>query len=112
MGPSNLEKESSPALRLGECLQEIFILTVIVGFIEPLRSHSHADCAGREVVDVSPDHRRNVKAVIGTIQMEGFFGTTVIQRDIETARHRHEELLEDLVGVAGPMGATRDIVKV
>jgi hypothetical protein len=76
------------------------------------RSKTETYRARREVVQFTPDHRANVKTVVGTVQVESFLTSTIIQHYIEAAGYGDYELLKIPVGMTAAFRAPGDIVDV
>src|SRR5262249_39661543 len=71
-----------------------------------------ADRAGREVIQLPPDHRPDVQAVIGPVQVESLSAVAVVEHDVEAAGHGDQQLVQGFVGVPAPPGPPGDVVEV
>jgi hypothetical protein len=84
----------------------------VIRLVKPRGGKRQADRAAGEVIDLTPIHRRDIEAVVRTIEMKAAAVATVVDMNVEAARQRNEQLMQGLVGVATALGATWDVVQV
>lgn len=91
---------------------EFRIHAQVVRFVIIRRGERQADRAGREVVDLPPDHRTDIETVIGSIHVNPLSAHPVSEYHIEASGHRNEELLQFPMGVSASISPSGDIVEI
>src|SRR4051812_19786249 len=77
-----------------------------------LGSQNQTYRAGREILQLSPDHLWNVEAVVRSVQEETTLLAPIIQEYVETSRCSYQKLLKLLVRVPSSRFSAGHIVKV
>src|SRR5690606_8660094 len=88
------------------------IVPKVIIFIKKLRSHYHTHRATRKIIDLSPDHGRNIKTVVRAIHVVFEPGSTIVKGDVETAGHRDQQLMEPLMRMTASVRTARHVVEV
>jgi len=95
-----------------ESANEFFIIPVVVRFVVEIRGQNHAHGPRGKVIQFAPDHGTDVDSRIGTVQMEAFLLSAVVQNHVETARHRNDQLVQILVRVPAALGPAGNVIKI
>ena len=93
-------------------LQEKIVITIVVVRVKQLRGKNKTNRSRREVVELSPHHRTNVKTEIGSIKVKPLRLESIVKHHIEAARHGNDQLLQTLVSVRTPIGTTGNVIRV
>jgi len=93
-------------------LDERRVVSEVVLLLERQRREDEADCAGREVLDLSPDEVRNVEAVVRTVQCRDRPARPIIEDHVKAPGHGNDDLLERSMSVPCARRTARDVVHV
>src|SRR2546426_353837 len=103
-------KEPSSS-HLSQRLEVVGILPAIILFIVSSGCQAKKDGTRRKIVHPPPDHRRNVQAVIGAIEMNALLLLPVVNNDIKTTRHRDEKLVASLQSMTPAVRASWHVIE-
>lgn len=95
-----------------EVANKFLVIAIVIRFVVEIRCQDHADGAGRKIIEFAPNHGTDVDSGIGTVQMEAFFLSAVVQNHVETSRHRDDKLMQILVRVAAAFGPAGNVIKI
>src|SRR5262245_27852994 len=84
-GPTKSRKGTIMRLRCTNGTKVFFVLAVVVLLVVALGGEGEADGTRGEVINLTPEHGRQVEAVIGTIQMKALLVFAVVHDHIEAA---------------------------
>ena len=72
------------------------VIAKIIGFVVTVGGQHEAHGARGEIIEFAPNHRTDIEPVIGAGEMKALLLPSVIQNDVETARHGDDELMHSL----------------
>ncbi len=88
------------------------VITIVVVFVEIIGCQNHAYGSRGKVVNLSPDHRTDVKAVVTAVHVHHFAFAAIVEVNIKRSRHCDNQLVQLLVCMTTSFRAARNIVKV
>ena len=91
---------------------ELGVIAVIVFLVVAVRGEDHAHRAGREVIELAPDHRADIESVVGAIEMKAGLVFAVVEDDVEAAGHGNDELMQRFMRMPSPLRSARHVVEV
>src|SRR5689334_542096 len=97
---------SSHRAQILPVIAEIILLVIRLG-----RKHQ-THRAGGEVVDLPPEHGRQMQAIIRTVQLKSFLLLAVIYDHVKTSGHCDQELVTLLQRVSGTIRPAGDVIQI
>ena len=90
----------------------MIIVSIVIRFVVKVRRKYQANCAGREVIHLSPDHGADIKSEIRAVEVESLLAATIVEYDVKSSGDSNYQLVESLVRVAASLSTSRDIIKI
>src|SRR6185503_79514 len=92
--------------------QILLVVPEVVFFVVALGRQRKANGSGREIIDLAPEHRRQMQAVVRAIEMETLLVFAVVNDDVKAAGHRDEKLMAFLQRMAGAVSSAGNVIQI